>query len=895
MKIQFESSNSSFLFKTQYPIVPIRHIKIYTRAADENHLGRYILIYWDPSVSDVCVKSMLDSGIEPIKMPEWENFAGVYGVVYRFHERAGDYLRYDLQYPVHFTTSMLASFRSCDSFDPVDYNDPDFGGFKALSYERFEHEANEIVMRDGEELIEKYGCSRMQEILYTFCKILNIPRGQDIDYYDAIFNVEGFLLREAEQEHPPFTLHYTREAEMDRSGKVKMVFYEDMDMDDESRLIVIKRAFLMTLHLLHLFAERCTAYMEDEAVGIQTMSLITQYVYGSDNVYEALHTFSKLLEHLLRNAHPCPAWQVEIPGEQEVYAILELIKNIKNASIKSKDDLLYILRGKGNKSMKNDAQQEQQRDHLTDLRNMMRGKKLSAAAKKKIEAEFIRMSRIGPTNLEYDSLYNWTEKVLSLPWGKLKASKSKVTTTTLSKRLHSTHYGMDDVKSLIVDHLGIQLRRARLKIDMEDVSPVLCLVGPPGVGKSTIAKSIASALNRPFERISLGGLKDVHDLKGHRKTYLGAVHGAIAERMISAQYDDPVILLDEIDKISNLNKSVCGTLLDILDPAQNKGFRDAFMDLEYDLSKVLFIATANSDDMDPALINRMKLVRVEGYSLDEKLNIAKNWLIPKQMHDNAVTKDNFTMNDDIILHLISDYTFEAGVRELQRCISTILIKIALQLEPKKNADNTYVITKDIVKDYLGSAPYSHMHRRYRGEPAVGVTNGLAYMSVGGTVLSVQSTTVKGKGHLHITGNLGKVMHETAKVAHAVALNYISVHKLKAEADKQDIYVHYPSAIRKDGPSAGIATCLVLISSLTGKKLRRDFAVTGEIELTGDALRIGGLKEKVQAAITAQLSSVFLPRENQSDVADLPKSMTENIEIKYMDSIEDIAQYALDVS
>ena len=892
MKIKFESSNSSFLFKTQYPIVPIRRIKIYNRAGDDNYIGRYILIYWDPTISDACFKSMLDYGIDPIKI---ENFAKVYGIVYQFYERAGDYLRYDLKYPVHFMTSMLDSLRKCDSFDPLDYQDSDFEDFKALSYERFAHETNDIVMRDDKELIEKYGCARMQEILYTFCKILNIPRGKNIDYYEAIFNVEGFLLKEGEQEHPPFTLQYAKEVEMDRSEKVKVVFYEGMDMDDESRLIVVKRAFHMTLHLLHLFAERCAAYMEDGEAGIRTMSLITQYVYYSDNVYEALHNFSELLEHLVYNLHPYPAWQTEIAGEHEVYTILELIKNIQNSSINSKDELLHILKGKSKKSMKEEGQKEQQKDHLTDLRNMMRGKKLSAAAKKKIEGEFIRMNRIGPTNLEYDSLYNWVEKILSLPWGKLKASRSKVTTTTLSKRLHSTHYGMDEVKSLIVDHLGIQLRRARLKIDMEDVSPVLCLVGPPGVGKSTIAKSIASALNRPFERISLGGLKDIHDLKGHRKTYLGAVHGAIAERMISAQYDDPVILLDEIDKISNLNKSVCGTLLDILDPAQNKGFRDAFMDLEYDLSKVLFIATANSDDMDPALVNRMKLVRAEGYSLDEKLNIAKNWLIPKQMRDNAVTKDHFVMNDDIILYLISDYTFEAGVRELQRCISTIVIKIALQLELKKNADNTYIITKDIVKDYLGSAPYSHMHRRYHGEPAVGVTNGLAYMSVGGSVLSVQSTTVKGKGNLHITGNLGKVMHETAKVAHAVALNYISIHKLTSKFDKQDIYVHYPSAIRKDGPSAGIATCLVLISSLTGKKLRRDFAVTGEIELTGEALRIGGLKEKVQAAITAQLSSVFLPRENQSDVADLPKSITENIEIKYMDRIDDIAQYALDVS
>jgi endopeptidase La len=510
----------------------------------------------------------------------------------------------------------------------------------------------------------------------------------------------------------------------------------------------------------------------------------------------------------------------------------------------------------------------------------------------KVKAEIIRMGRMPPHTQEYESIRNWVEKTLSLPWGAVSKPTTKLP-SELRHTLDERHYGLTKVKDVITEHLGLLMRRARLQIRTDEADPIICLVGPPGVGKSTIAKSIADALGRKFERIALGGLRDIHDLKGHRKTYLGAVHGAIIDRLISAKVDNPVILLDEIDKLSHCYNNIFAAILDILDAEQNKKYRDAFIDIDYDISKVMFIATANSEDFNPALANRMHIIQVEGYTHKEKVEIANKFILPKLCKNSGVSLESLEISPQVIKNIIVRYTSESGVRELNRCLHSIVTKVALDMEEAKGTQGKYHITEESLYDYIGCSPYSHLLKQVTSNvPIVGVVNGLAVHSGGGLLMRVEASALPGKGKIHVTGNLGKVMSEAASVSHICARNYIIEHwGDKYPTNNQDVYLHYPTASPKDGPSAGVATCVALVSTLTNKPIRRDFAVTGEVNLHGDIMRIGGIRYKVQAAIMSGLKTVFLPESNKEDGSELPKDMLEEIQVVYANNIADVILHA----
>jgi endopeptidase La len=546
----------------------------------------------------------------------------------------------------------------------------------------------------------------------------------------------------------------------------------------------------------------------------------------------------------------------------------------------------------------NISQESNEHQEISDAEeflNKMNSLTMPSEAYDKIRSEIIRMGRMPPYSQEYESIRNWLDKTLSLPWGLFSSNNNKLPSDIRSS-LDKNHYGLTKVKDVITEHLGLLIRRARLNIQVEDADPIVCLVGPPGVGKSTIAKSIAGALGRKFERIALGGLKDIHELKGHRKTYLGAVHGAIIDRLISAKVSNPVILLDEIDKLSQCQNNISAMLLDILDAEQNNKYRDAFIDIDYDISRVMFIATANSENFDPALTSRMNIMEVEGYSIAEKIEISNRFLLPKLCKNSGVNLSDLDISNKVIQNIITKYTFESGVRELNRSLHKIVTKIALQMENDSTIVAKHSITEANTYDYLGSAPYSHKYIINEAAlPIIGSVNGLAVMKCGGGLLmQVEASSILGKGRIHVTGNLGKVMNEAASVSHIVARQYImkTWGNTYRTADK-DVYLHYPTATPKDGSSAGVATCIAVISALTSKPLRRDFAVTGEINLHGGVMRIGGVKDKVQAAIMSGMKTVFLPRDNAEEAAELPQDMRNMINLIYVDSIEDVIIYATD--
>lgn len=517
---------------------------------------------------------------------------------------------------------------------------------------------------------------------------------------------------------------------------------------------------------------------------------------------------------------------------------------------------------------------------------------MTSEAYNKVKAEIIRMGRMPAYTQEYESIRNWVEKTLSLPWGAVSIPTTKLP-SALRDTLDERHYGLTKVKDVITEHLGLLMRRSRLQIHTDDADPIICLVGPPGVGKSTIAKSIADALERKFERIALGGLRDIHDLKGHRKTYLGAVHGAIIDRLISVQVDNPVILLDEIDKLSYCHNNIFAAILDILDAEQNKKYRDAFIDIDYDISKVMFIATANSEDFHSALANRMQIIQVEGYTHQEKVAIANKFILPKLCKNSGVPLERLDLAPQVIKHIIVKYTSESGVRELNRCLHSIVTKVALDMEEAKEKTDRYLLTEANLYDYLGRSPYSHLlHQVTSNIPVVGVANGLAVHQGGGLLMTVEASVLPGKGKIHVTGNLGKVMSEAAAVSHICARNYITSNwGDQYPTNNQDVYLHYPTATPKDGPSAGVATCIALVSSLINKPIRRDFAVTGEINLHGEIMPIGGIRYKVQAAIMSGLKTVFLPEANKEEGDELPHDMLEAIQVVYATNIAEVILHA----
>lgn len=514
--------------------------------------------------------------------------------------------------------------------------------------------------------------------------------------------------------------------------------------------------------------------------------------------------------------------------------------------------------------------------------------KLEPKIHEKIEKEIKRMLRLQSASPDASVLRNYIECILELPWNK--STKDKIDLKKTKKILDDEHYGLEKVKDRIVEYLAVMSLSKNFK------GPIICLVGPPGVGKTSIAKSIAASLNRKFVRMSLGGVRDEAEIRGHRRTYVGAIPGRIITSIRDCGVNNPVFLFDEIDKVgSDYRGDPASALLEVLDPEQNKDFKDHFLDVPFDLSKVLFITTANTTDTIPRpLLDRMELINLSSYTEEEKVEIARRHLLPKQIKENGLKPEQINVSEGAIRSVVNYYTREAGVRNLEREIGTVCRKVARKVVEAKPKDKkkSYRITAGNLESYLGKkkAHYDIVE----GDNEVGVTTGLAWTAVGGDTLFIETTVMNGSGKLVLTGQLGDVMQESAKAGLSVIRSRIGTLDIDENFYKdKDIHIHIPEgATPKDGPSAGVTMCTSMVSALTGIPVRKDLAMTGEITLRGNVLAVGGIKEKMIAAHRAGVKTVLLPEENLKDLDELPSNVRNAMEFKGMKTIDQVLAEAL---
>jgi len=531
------------------------------------------------------------------------------------------------------------------------------------------------------------------------------------------------------------------------------------------------------------------------------------------------------------------------------------------------------------------GEKDEFKNEIQEIEEKLKQKKLSAEAKDKVEKELKKLKMMSPMSAEATVVRNYIDWIISLPWNDF--TDDKLDINEAEKVLEEDHYGLEKVKERILEYLAVQSLVGKIK------GPILCLVGPPGVGKTSLGKSIARATGRKFVRVSLGGVRDEAEIRGHRRTYIGALPGKIVQSMKKAGSSNPVFLMDEVDKMStDFRGDPSSALLEVLDPEQNTTFNDHYLDLDYDLSKVLFITTANTLDRIPRpLQDRMEIIRIAGYTELEKLSIAKKYLLEKQKESNGLTPENVTFTDNALLGVIRNYTKEAGVRNLEREIAAICRKVAVEVVKKDR--NTHIqVANNSLHKYLG--PMKYRYGKAETETKIGVTTGLAWTELGGELLSTEVTIMPGKGQLLITGKLGDVMQESAQAA----MSYVRSRAVEMGLDKDfyqklDVHIHVPEgAIPKDGPSAGITMATSLVSALIKAPVHNDLAMTGEITLRGTVLPIGGLKEKILAAHRAGIKRVLIPAENEKDIEEIPATVLKGVELVLVAHMDDVLKKAL---
>jgi ATP-dependent Lon protease len=647
---------------------------------------------------------------------------------------------------------------------------------------------------------------------------------------------------------------------------------------------------------------------EMDVLGRSVISQFEQYVKLNKKVPPEVLTALAGIEHAGRLADTVAAhMSLKLPEKQKVLEILDIRKRLEHilVAIEGEMDVLQIekrIRGRVKAQMEKSQREyylnEQMKaiqkelgemdeggNEITELEQKIQKAGMPKEAREKATSELNKLKMMSPMSAEATVVRNYIDWLVKVPWKK----KTKVIKdiARAEKVLDEDHFGLEKVKERIVEYLAVQQRVDKLK------GPILCLVGPPGVGKTSLGQSIARATNRKFVRMSLGGVRDEAEIRGHRRTYIGSMPGKIVQNMSKAGVHNPLFLLDEIDKMSmDFRGDPSAALLEVLDPEQNATFNDHYLEVDLDLSDVMFVCTANSLNIPAPLLDRMEVIRLPGYTEDEKLNIAKRYLLPKQMKNNGLKEEELKVSDAALLDIVRYYTREAGVRSLEREVAKICRKAVKQMLLNKKDQKQVQITPKNLDKFLGVKRFRY--GKAEDENRVGQVTGLAWTEVGGELLTIEAAIVPGKGKLQHTGQLGEVMQESIQAAMTVVRSRSSVLGLEPEFyQKNDVHLHMPEgATPKDGPSAGIGMCTALVSALTKIPVRSDVAMTGEITLRGEVLPIGGLKEKLLAAHRGGIKTVLIPDENQKDLVEIPENIKGNLEIKPVKWIDEVLQVAL---
>ncbi|MCW9049704.1 MAG: endopeptidase La [Deltaproteobacteria bacterium] len=653
------------------------------------------------------------------------------------------------------------------------------------------------------------------------------------------------------------------------------------DIADSSEVEAVMRAINSTFESYVALSKKVPVEVSSTISGIEDPSRLADAVAGhlqipiadKQEVLELLDPAQRL-EHLL----------VLLEQEIEILQVESRIRSrVKSQMERSQKE--YYLNEQMRAIQKELGEQDEFKQEILHFEEQIKKKRMSKEATEKIQAEMRKLKMMSPMSAEATVVRNYIEWLLALPWQK--GTKDRHDLTKAEEILEADHYGLQKVKERVLEYLAVQALVKQIK------GPILCLVGPPGVGKTSLGQSIAKALQRKFVRVSLGGVRDEAEIRGHRRTYIGAMPGKIIQGLRKVGVNNPVFMLDEIDKMStDFRGDPSSALLEVLDPEQNNSFADHFLDVDYDLSQVLFVATANNLHAIPRpLHDRLEIIRIEGYSEEEKLHIARRYLLGKQIKAHGLKQDNVRFSDRAIYEIIRRYTRESGVRSLDRNIASVMRKFAKKAL-LEGTDKLLKIGESQVQKYLGVAQYQYGIREK--EDQVGVATGLAWTETGGELLSIEVTTLPGQGKLTITGQLGEVMQESAQAA----MSYIRSRwqELQLEKDfysKLDIHLHVPEgAVPKDGPSAGITIATALASALTGRRIKKDLAMTGEVTLRGRVLAIGGLKEKLLAARRGGITKILIPADNKKNLTEISQQILKSLCIVPVDHMDMVLDHAL---
>lgn len=663
---------------------------------------------------------------------------------------------------------------------------------------------------------------------------------------------------------------------------------------------------------VEVIEEEQVSASEAEALVRSLMSAFDQYVQLSKKVPPEVMTSLSSVDEPSRLVDTIAAqMNLKLEEKQQILEMVSLDERIEHMMklLESEIDLFNVekrIRGRVKKQMEKSQREyylnEQMKaiqkelgdlddvpNEIEDIQNRLEEAGMPKEAKEKTSAEISKLKMMSPMSAEATVVRSYIDWMLGVPWKK--RSKVRTDITAAQEVLETDHYGLEEVKERILEYLAVQKRVKKIK------GPVLCLVGPPGVGKTSLGESIARATNRKFIRMALGGVRDEAEIRGHRRTYIGSMPGKIIQKLSKTGVKNPLFLLDEIDKMGQDHRGdPASALLEVLDPEQNNSFNDHYMEVDYDLSEVMFICTSNSMNIPAPLLDRMEIIRIPGYTEDEKLNIAERYLLPKQIKNNGVKENEIEVDEPALRDLIRYYTKEAGVRGLEREIAKLCRKVvkesALKSKDGESTEGTLQITSEALEDYSGIRKFTYGLAEEQDQ--IGQVTGLAVTSVGGELLTIESVAVPGKGNIIKTGSLGDVMQESIQAAMTVVRSRAtSLGIAKNFHEKYDLHIHMPEgATPKDGPSAGIGMCTAFVSVLTGIPVRSDVAMTGEITLRGQVLPIGGLKEKLLAAHRGGIKEVLIPDENQRDLKEIPENIKGELIIRPVKWIDEVLEVAL---